>query len=265
VISIKFSLATISIITVIALAYIGSVDAEKPKPYDGTQAYISFSFDHPFKSHYTAASYMWQNGKFSGTSYIVTQSVNKTGSLSWDQLSNLKKLGWDFASHTNTHPHMNHITEQALEDEVAGSEDIINSHGICTNGFVPPYGEVTPDSLAVAKRFYEYTMQFPQGINNITVFDADYNQYGIKIIHNIAVGSGKQLVTNYNQSKYYIDKAIEEKGWVVFNFHDIVINPASEYDVKAKLFMQIIDYAKTKVDTGKLTQVTQSQGLGLTC
>jgi peptidoglycan/xylan/chitin deacetylase (PgdA/CDA1 family) len=76
-------------------------------------------------------------------------------SLRWDDLELLLESGWEIGSHTRTHPFLPRVGADELEDELAGSREVlIGRLGRC-DAFAYPYGGTTPAvRLAVASSGY---------------------------------------------------------------------------------------------------------------
>ncbi|HEY9753801.1 MAG TPA: polysaccharide deacetylase family protein, partial [Oculatellaceae cyanobacterium] len=71
--------------------------------------------------------------------------------MSWAQVEELSKSGFDVESHTYSHPHLNKLTTAKLQEEMVKSKTELLQHGVDAAALIYPYGE---------------------GINNATVIQA---------------------------------------------------------------------------------------------
>jgi len=67
---------------------------------------IVFTFDDGTITDYTTAYPMMKARGVRGTSYIITSKVGNIGVMSWEQIIEMYKDGWDIQCHTHTHPRL---------------------------------------------------------------------------------------------------------------------------------------------------------------
>jgi peptidoglycan/xylan/chitin deacetylase (PgdA/CDA1 family) len=71
--------------------------------------------------------------------------------MSWDQVRELDRDGWEIGSHTRTHPRLTTLTDDRLVDELAGSRhDIEEALGRSCRSIAYPYGDVDLRVVAAA-------------------------------------------------------------------------------------------------------------------
>jgi peptidoglycan/xylan/chitin deacetylase (PgdA/CDA1 family) len=67
--------------------------------------------------------------------------------LSWHQLAELAELGWEIGSHSGTHRLLSRLSDDELEDEIAGSREEVLAHvGRCPS-FSYPWGVLSARAL----------------------------------------------------------------------------------------------------------------------
>lgn len=73
-------------------------------------------------------------------------------SMGWPELSELAAQGWEIGSHTQTHPFLPELSPEALERELVGSrEDIETEVGIRCESIAYPYGAIDARVVAAAR------------------------------------------------------------------------------------------------------------------
>lgn len=77
--------------------------------------------------------------------------------LGWDELAGLRDAGMTLAAHTRTHPRLPALDTGALEREIGGAADEMESRlGERPAGFAYPYGETGPAAAGVVARSYRW-------------------------------------------------------------------------------------------------------------
>ena len=88
---------------------------------------IVLSFDDGWKTQYQYAVPILEKYKFAATFFIVTNYTNNNykAYMTWDNLKDLVKNGFDIESHTKTHPILTKLDLKKLSDELVGSKKIL--------------------------------------------------------------------------------------------------------------------------------------------
>jgi peptidoglycan/xylan/chitin deacetylase (PgdA/CDA1 family) len=82
-------------------------------------------------------------------------SVPASPLLAWDEVQALAREGWEFGAHTRTHPPLTTLGQDAIETEVAGSQDTIRERtGQDVTAFAYPYGAVNAGVANVVRRHF---------------------------------------------------------------------------------------------------------------
>ena len=88
---------------------------------------VVLTFDDGWKTQYQYAVPILEKYKFTATFFIITDYVNNNykAYMSWDNLKDLVKNGFDIESHTKTHPVLTRLDSKKLSDELVGSKKIL--------------------------------------------------------------------------------------------------------------------------------------------
>jgi peptidoglycan/xylan/chitin deacetylase (PgdA/CDA1 family) len=116
---------------------------------------VVLTFDDSSRSHFTVARPLLQKHKF-GATFFVTEgwdfATNKKDYLTWEQIAQLHKDGFEIGNHTRDHAS---VTEKSLRDlsaQLKGIEDRCNEHGIPKpTSFAYPGNAIHKDALAILK------------------------------------------------------------------------------------------------------------------
>jgi peptidoglycan/xylan/chitin deacetylase (PgdA/CDA1 family) len=85
--------------------------------------------------------------------WIGGPHASELGCLSWAQLADLERDGWEVGSHTHTHPHLTQIDDGALERELRVSRERIGERlGAPCESIAYPYGDFDERVVAAAER-----------------------------------------------------------------------------------------------------------------
>jgi peptidoglycan/xylan/chitin deacetylase (PgdA/CDA1 family) len=183
------------------------IKAEQEKP----KLIIETSWDDGFSLDLKVAEYLKKYG-FGGVFYVIVDMVGKDGRLTWDQIKELEKMGFEIGSHTVTHPaDLKALYDDELHFEIQNSKDMIEAvlgHSIskfcyprgraddrvkrfvAEAGYVQARGTGAPGKREIIDKFY-----IP---GTIHIFDrAEY---------------GDKSVTEY--AKRVIDAGIKEGGYI---------------------------------------------------
>jgi peptidoglycan/xylan/chitin deacetylase (PgdA/CDA1 family) len=112
---------------------------------------VVVTFDDGHRDNERAARYMLAHGQ-SGTIFVVTGCVGGESTwstagaarmpmLTWDQIRDLRSAGFDFGSHTHTHPDLSRIDGETAAEEIATAQAcLLRELGTSHHLFAYPYG-----------------------------------------------------------------------------------------------------------------------------
>lgn len=120
---------------------------------------VVVTFDDGYRDNAAAARHMLANAQ-SGTIFLVTgriggdrdwslEGLGRMPLLSWDEVRALKKAGFEFGSHTRTHPNLGTIgATEACEEIDMGRADMLRELGDDDHLFAYPFGGSSPAARA---------------------------------------------------------------------------------------------------------------------
>ena len=132
---------------------------------------LAVTFDDAFRSVLDLALPVMRRLGLPGSLYVPTDFPGRPGPMAWEgtdhwvggphehelrclewaDLAELAEAGWEIGSHTRSHPHLTHLSDEALRDELEGSraacEEAIG--GLCRT-IAYPYGDVDERVKAAA-------------------------------------------------------------------------------------------------------------------
>jgi peptidoglycan/xylan/chitin deacetylase (PgdA/CDA1 family) len=120
---------------------------EGQKPMTGKP--VALTFDDGFRDFHTDAAPMLRKHGFRATMYLITDYVSETATpkafkgrpcLTWDEVRTLFADGFEFGSHTVSHPELVRVGPRELQRQLAESRDAIARRlGVPVPGFAYPY------------------------------------------------------------------------------------------------------------------------------
>ena len=102
---------------------------------------IILGFDDNRKGDFTYAKPILDKYGFKATFFIICGKTTDKGAMNWQDIAAMQRDGMDIESHTMTHKHLNHLSANALNFEIAGSKQCLASHGYNVTSFAYPYDE----------------------------------------------------------------------------------------------------------------------------
>lgn len=102
---------------------------------------IVITFDDGYKDFKTEAIPLLEKYGFSATVFVITEKIGQKNYLSWEDIKELPQKGIEVAAHTKTHPHLNLLSVEKIDEEVIASKEILeNELGFKVHFFSYPYG-----------------------------------------------------------------------------------------------------------------------------
>ncbi len=116
---------------------------------------VILSFDDNRKGDFTYAKPILDKYGFKATFFIICGKTTDKGAMNWQEIASMQSDGMDIESHTMTHKHLNHLSANALNFEIAGSKQCLANHGYNTTSFAYPYDEGA-DNVTVVNTVAKY-------------------------------------------------------------------------------------------------------------
>lgn len=142
---------------------------------------VAITFDDSYANVHRFALPVLQRHGFRATAYVVTSCIG--GSNRWDQAKGMPALatmgaeqlrewveaGFDLGSHSASHPDLTAVSEEKLEEEVAGSAKALEAMaGFRPTSFAYPYGRFDDRVVGAVRRVYRMAVSSEAGICEAT-------------------------------------------------------------------------------------------------
>jgi peptidoglycan/xylan/chitin deacetylase (PgdA/CDA1 family) len=126
---------------------------------DGTNKVVIVTFDDSIRREYLLAKPILDKYGFKATFFEVCNWIGSgdPNFMTWQDVAQLQKEGYDIESHSMTHANLNHMSTAKLNFEIGQSKQCLLNHGINPTIFAYPYGQGSSNSTVVntvAKYYY---------------------------------------------------------------------------------------------------------------
>ena len=125
---------------------------------------VAITFDDGSETDYTVAYPLMEKRGIKGTSYITTAWIEaRSRKLTWEQIKELKQVGWTIGCHTNTHPRLTELKAEDIHQEMQDVNRVFELHDL-----EPPEHHAYPlgrynDQVIDVIRHYRKTGRAPGG------------------------------------------------------------------------------------------------------
>ena len=209
---------------------------------------ISIIFDDNYANQLTYAWPLIEERGIVGTFYVLTNTANTTGYISYTELQTLQAAGNEIASHSVTHTNFASLTDQQIRDECSDSKAILESNGLIISNFAYPGGVTDNHIDSIVDDYYTSgrTAYIPPYI-----VDLPANQFRIPVINEENQANELELLKNM------VDQVYNTQNWGIFLFHNIIPEDHSSlYTTSQEDFEAFLDYILAKeVTTRTVNQV----------
>ncbi|ADG83187.1 polysaccharide deacetylase family protein [Thermincola potens] len=127
---------------------------------------ILITFDDGYEDNYLFAYPVMKRYGFKGVIFLVADDIGrynvwdvKIGKqpynklLNWNQIMEMKRYGFEFGSHTLSHPHLARINRTVAAYEIAESKRALEKRlGVPVTSFAYPYGNLDDDVAQMVKK-----------------------------------------------------------------------------------------------------------------
>lgn len=150
---------------------------------------VIITFDDGHDEHASIAAPILSRFNLTATFFIHTGFIGQVNSMTWDDVRELARRGFEIGSHTRTHPHLTALSDRQLVEELEGSkEDIKRELGIEPEVVAYPFGDCDARVVAAAEEAgYEIAAGVKPG-----VFQRAGERY---TLHRIEVRGGDDLAS----------------------------------------------------------------------
>lgn len=221
----------------------------------GTKCILTF--DDGTSGHYDYAKPRMDTNGQAGVAFITTSVIGDGGQLTKAQLTIMQSAGWDISNHTRTHPDLtdySYMTQVTIEEQIDDAYDWLVTNGFSAGAkfFAYPFGHYDQAVITKVKERHRIARCSIGGIYqaHFSMLDND-QEFLMKAIWPDASTSTATV-------EDWIDRAIVQKGLLVFLFHEIVASGATGSEINRANFEALSDYLKTKQDAELIEVVTLS-------
>lgn len=210
---------------------------------------VSFTFDDGAKTIYTNGLPVMQKYGLPATIYLSTAYIGQDSwYMTWTQVGKLKSAKWEIASHGHEHDDLTTLTAAEIGTNFDASVATLKQKGYAAYSFATPYGSYDDTVIAEAeKKFcshrqaWDYGGTANEGFNDPKNIDA-YHISATELKNGMSMTKFKQLIT----------RAEKENKWLVFLAHGVVTGKAGDYEITKTKLDQMMAYAKSRKDAGKI-------------
>lgn len=221
-----------------------------PPPGGLEKGMVTLAFDDGWMSAYQNAMPIIEAAGYKSTHYINSQPWKEDfdGYMQESQILDLQNRGHEVGAHTRTHADLTQLSEAEIRREVKGNRDDLLALGIKkVDTFAYPYGSYNEKVKQIVKETgFKTARSIHEGLNMKGVDPYLLNW------------QGPESHTTVAQMKQWIDQAINQKGWLILSFHEI-LNNGGQYSNTPQSLKEVVDYLKQK----NVRVVTVSEGAAL--
>ena len=236
----------------------------------GNSGILTLSFDDAYRSQYLNALPVMQKYGLVGTLYISTGNVGGTTedprweSMSWAEIGKWREAGWEIGAHTHRHQSLVSLTDVELQAELGYAAALIYKNtGVYPVSFASPFGEYDEQMLEFVQHLYDnhasaHWNQPGKAVGFNSLSDLDPYRIGRLII---------VRDTSSKEACEAIERASNEKLWLVLGFHGILPEPRlgvdGTYDLSVPNLERIAKCAAEAEERGILRVETVRDALAL--
>ena len=203
-------------------------------------SFVSFTFDDGYVDVYDVAYPILDSYGYTGTAFVVVNTIGTPGHMTKDQLLSLQSNGWEIGSHTITHQDLTTLDTAGKTEEIMGSKYLLSIMGFDIRSFASPYGLYDGESLKIIKgagyTAHRKDLYLPDttswSLNSIPAIDP----YQIEAME-------VRSYTSVQKIKDEMLRAKDENKWLVLVFHKS--NQDSEFSYTGEDFEEIVAYARS--------------------
>lgn len=166
---------------------------------------------------------------------VITGTVGESGSLTWQQIKDLKAMGAIPVVHCHNHIEYTTLTETELRTDIQTALSLFKANGLHSDALVYVGGAHNALVRKVTRDYFRcgVTVQSTTPENDINY--PPLNQYAIR--------RRPLAETTYADYKAWLDLAIANNGWLVFMSH----SQFAAFDAtQVQAIKDLIDYARTQ-------------------
>lgn len=174
-------------------------DPEGPGPI------FTFVFDDGSDTDYLIGKEIFERNGTVACTAISADLLNTPRHLTTAQALALRDAGWEILSHTATHPNLSNLDRMHIENELIQSKQALEALGMNVKNIVYPYNKNNETVRDVTSALYRSGRGGRSMTNRSSLERYELKSYSFK--------------SNLNKMHYILDKAYEERGWIILYHH----------------------------------------------
>ncbi|MBI2064604.1 MAG: polysaccharide deacetylase family protein [Candidatus Yanofskybacteria bacterium] len=200
---------------------------------------VSLTFDDGWKEIYLNAVPILNQSGIKSTQYVSVSELKYNDRyrnyMSVEDVLSMERMGHEIGSHAVNHIRLNKLNEAEIDFQLEKSREELIGMGIkLIDTFAPPYGEYTDYLTAAASKNYIATRMADPGMNDRE--------------------TDPQLLYGYQMEnwmvfdpymKRLVSRAIKEKKWLIFVFHQVA-KPDYRYYTSPEDLISLTNYLTRK-------------------
>lgn len=201
-------------------AYFDLIQLKEFSPGPGA---VTFMFDDGYKSTKTAAKPILDKYGFVGSSAAISSVVGSAGDMTAQDLRELQAAGWDIASHSVSHPHMDTLSTAGARTELQKSKSALQAMGLTIDSFVWPYGDYNQGVIGLAQAGLSSAPLY-KSARSVESNDNAYGTfpYALKVLELVNT-------TQISEVQLWIKDLKAGGRWGILLMHDIVNGTQDRY------------------------------------
>lgn len=221
--------------------------------YNG-QALVTLSYDDGYTNWYYNSLPLHAHYNIPATYNIIANKIyaEDRNYMTSTQIWVAHDLGMEIASHTYSHPFLTELAPEEIEQEFVTSNEYIADLVERVDTIAIPYSFYNEEIRELTKNYYKGVRVFDRDTNRPN----NYDPYWLK---SFAVVN----TTEFEEIQAWIDRAVEEKSWVIIMLHGITENREEEYETTPEILQHTLHYIQS-LGQDTLLPVTTTKGLELT-
>ncbi len=178
---------------------------------------ISVTFDDGWEVTYTDAMPLLHKYGIHTTQYVLSGVEKDQKYLSWKQIQAIHEAGHEIGCHSETHPDLRILDDEALNKQVHGCKTVLEKRFGDITSFASPYGAFNQRTIAtISTDFTSQRNTNGDSSNGVTEDDINlaesFDQFNI-------IGMTIKRDTSVAEIKNLVDFTNANNGWLVLTYH----------------------------------------------
>lgn len=225
-------------------------------PSSSWRGMVTFTFDDANKNIYENALPIFQKYGVVGTLSPIVGAIENQEDwiVTWPQLQEFHKAGWEIGSHTMTHANLTELADADLDYELRVSKRLLARHGIAAKTLIFPFNNYDPRVLDYTSRYYENS----RGLAGEETNGIACDRYEILCREVSATTRPDEVIG-------WIKEAVGKQVWLVLMLHEVVPGTPKDYQYNAGDLEKIVAFVvdnKTPAPTIKQAMAMRQAALG---